>query len=71
MSNPTPAAIAAQYRDQVTAMSTDQLLDIVRGTAFDKSCPKRIRTVIQDLANDACQARGITLPLFAALTATV
>ena len=70
MSNPTPAAIAAEYRDQLTAMSTNDLLAIVRGTAFDKSCPKYLRTALANLANDICQARGVTLPLFASFFAS-
>jgi hypothetical protein len=65
--HPTPAEIQAHYRANVEALSTPDLLRMVRGD-FAPGTPAYIRKPLTGLASLIAQDRGVTLPLFSALT---
>lgn len=62
---PTPTEIREHYRPNVEALSTSDLLRMVRGD-FEKGTPKYIKQELVTLANVICIERGIQFPSFTA-----
>jgi len=62
---PTPTEIREHYRPDVEALSTPDLLRMVRGE-FEKGTPKYIKQELVTLASLTCISRGIQFPVFAA-----
>lgn len=66
---PTPTEIKEHYRPDVEALSTPDLLRMVRGE-FEKGTPKYIERELVKLANVICIERGIEFPTFTAYFTT-
>ena len=62
---PTPTEIRKHYRPDVEALSTRDLLRMVKGD-FEKGTPKYIKQELVTLASVICIERGIAFPSFAA-----
>jgi len=62
---PTPTEIREHYRPDVEALSTADLLRMVRGD-LEKGTPKYIERELVTLANVICIERGIQFPSFTA-----
>jgi|SaaInlV_120m_DNA_3_1039746.scaffolds.fasta_scaffold110571_1 hypothetical protein len=62
---PTPQEIRDHYRPNVEALSTSDLLRLVRG-GVEKNTPQYIKKELERLANDEAQSRGIEFPTFTA-----
>ena len=64
---PTPTQIRDEYRPNVEALSTSDLLRMVRGgDCFAKGTPQYIKKELQHLAHIEAKSRGIEFPIFAA-----
>jgi hypothetical protein len=62
---PTPTEIRDHYRPNIEALTTRDLLRMVRGD-FEKGTPKYIKKELQHLANIEARSRGIEFPTFTA-----
>ena len=62
---PTPQEIRDHYRPNVEALSTSDLLRLVKG-GVEKGTPQYIKKELQHLASVEAQSRGIEFPFFTA-----
>jgi len=62
---PSPQAIRDAFRPDVEALSTPDLLRLVRG-GVEKGTPQYVKKELQHLASVEAQSRGIEFPYFTA-----
>lgn len=60
---PTAQEVREHYRADVEALSTQDLLRMVRGD-FEKGTPQYLAKPLRELATGIAQDRGIEFPLF-------